>query len=299
MQVAALVNTRSGSGLGRQVQADLSSGGVPSALLTDGLNVGAWVDSALAGGAEVLLAAGGDGTIASVAQAAAGRAPLVVVPVGTRNHFAVDLGLDPGDPVATMRACLAGSPRRVDLGELNGDVFLNNVSFGIYASAVSDPAYRSGRLRVMARTARAAVSGRGETAQIRTPVPVDVPPGARIGAILVSNNSYDFAAAPGQKLRATLDSGRLWVYLLGAPRALGRLPLLRAIQEMLTTGSVSLGTWQVSDLEFDSDRPVPVACDGEYRPAVTPPYRLSSRPGALEVLVPVATARASTLTMQW
>jgi diacylglycerol kinase family enzyme len=299
MQVAALVNTRSGSGLGRKVQADLSSAGVPCSLLVAGFDVGAWVDSALTNGAEALIAAGGDGTIASVAQAAAGRAPVVVVPVGTRNHFAVDLGLDPTDPVKTMRACLAGSPSKVDLGELNGDVFLNNVSFGIYASAVSDPSYRSGRLRVMVRTARDAVTGRGATAQIRTPVPVDVPAGARIGAILVSNNSYDFAAAPGQKLRASLDSGRLSVYLLGTPRGLGRLPLLRAVQEILTTGSVSLGTWRVSDLEFDSDRPIPVACDGEFRPAVTPPYRLSSRPSALEVLVPDAPASTSTLTLQW
>lgn len=298
MQIAALVNTRSGSGLGSQVQEDLRSSSVPCALLSPGFDVQGWADSALAQGAEALVAAGGDGTIAAVAQAAAGRAPVVVVPVGTRNHFAVDLGLDPSDPVATMRACLSGSPRQVDVGELNGDVFLNNVSLGIYASAVSDPSYRAGRLRVLLRTARTALSGRGETAQIHAPVPLDVPAGARLGAILVSNNAYEFAAAPGAKLRATLDGGRLWVYLLGTPRTVGRLPILHALQEMLTTGSVSLGTWAVSDVEIGSDRPVPVACDGEYRSAVSPPYRFASRPGALQVLVPDRAA-TSTLRLEW
>lgn len=299
MRLAALVNERSGSGRGAEVSAELQANGVECHVLAANDDVRSWASNAIDSGAEALVAAGGDGTIASVAQVAAGRVPIAVVPVGTRNHFAVDIGLDPSDPVASLRASLAGEARGVDLGEVNDEVFLNNVSFGIYAAAVSDPAYRSGRLRVLARTARRALTSSPATARITTPVPVDVPPGAQIGAILVSNNAYQFAAAPGGKLRLNLTSGELWVYVLGMPQAVRHLPLLHALREVLATGSISLGAWPVNELVLESDRPVPVASDGEYRPSMAPPYRLASRPQALQVLMPKRSARSSTLTLEW
>ena len=299
MRLAALINERSGSGRGSEVLADLQANGVDCHVLEQGDDVQAWAQQAIQGGAEALIAAGGDGTIATVAQVAMGRVPMAVAPVGTRNHFALDIGLDPSDPVASLRASLAGDPKGIDVGEINGEIFLNNMSFGIYAAAVSDPAYRSGRLKVLASEANRALASAGESASITTTVPVDIPEGSRVGAILVSNNPYDAASAPGERLRPSLTSGRLQVYLLGIPKAGGRVPLLGALREVLASGSPFLGSWSVEDLGLGADRPVPVASDGEYRPTIVPPYHLRSRHLALEVLLPKRPAPTSSFTLEW
>ena len=95
------------------------------------------IDEALAGGADALAVAGGDGSLATVAAAAlAHDLPFVCVPAGTRNHFARDLGLDPADPIAALDALSDGIEGRIDVGEVSGHLFLNNVSLGIYAEAV-------------------------------------------------------------------------------------------------------------------------------------------------------------------
>jgi diacylglycerol kinase family enzyme len=90
--------------------------------------------TAIAEGAGVLGVAGGDGTVSAVAAVAAeAHRPLVVIPAGTRNHFARDLGLDVSDPVSALTALRAGDPALVDLGRVGSRVFVNNVSFGVYA----------------------------------------------------------------------------------------------------------------------------------------------------------------------
>ena len=99
--------------------------------------------------------AGGDGSLAAVAQAAlAHDLPFVCIPAGTRNHFARDLGLDPADPIAALDALSDGVEGRIDVGEVNGRVFLNNVSLGIYAEAVRDAGYRDAKVRTLVETAR-------------------------------------------------------------------------------------------------------------------------------------------------
>ena len=85
-------------------------------------------------GADALAAAGGDGTQAIVADVAAEHGlPYACIPAGTRNHFALDLGVDRDDVVGALDALVDGRERRVDLAEVNGSVFVNNVSLGIYA----------------------------------------------------------------------------------------------------------------------------------------------------------------------
>lgn len=105
-------------------------------------------------GAQVLGVAGGDGTVSAVAAVAAdeGR-PLVVVPAGTRNHFARDLGLDLRDPGRALNALVDGDPAQVDLGVLGPRVFVNNVSFGMYADALLEPGYREDKPRAFAAVA--------------------------------------------------------------------------------------------------------------------------------------------------
>ena len=95
------------------------------------------VDQAVADGADALGMAGGDGSLAVVAAAAAAHGlPFICVPAGTRNHFALDLGVDRHDVAGALDAFSDGFERRIDLAEVNGRAFLNNVSLGIYGEAV-------------------------------------------------------------------------------------------------------------------------------------------------------------------
>ena len=91
--------------------------------------------------------AGGDGSLAVVAAAAAAHGlPFICVPAGTRNHFALDLGVDRHDVAGALDAFSDGVERRIDLAEVNGRVFLNNVSLGIYGEAVRQSAYRDAKI---------------------------------------------------------------------------------------------------------------------------------------------------------
>ena len=104
-------------------------------------------------GADLLGVAGGDGTQALVAGIAAEHGiPFVVISAGTRNHFALDLGLDREDPSACLSALSDGVELRVDLGVINGQTFVNNASFGAYAEVVETPAYRGDKLNTTLNT---------------------------------------------------------------------------------------------------------------------------------------------------
>src|SRR4051794_19692689 len=157
--------------------------------------------------ADVLGAAGGDGSVASVAAVALARdLPFVVVPFGTRNHFARDLGLDRDDPIDALRA-FGGPERRIDVGRANGRVFLNNVSFGVYASLVHRRESHRRRRAALARIRallltlrhphrlRATVDGRTVVARV----------------ILIANNAYELKLFELGE-RPSLAEGRLWLY---------------------------------------------------------------------------------------
>ncbi len=123
------------------------------------------VRDAVARGADGLAAAGGDGTQALVATIAAEHdLPFACIPAGTRNHFALDLGVDRDDVVGALDAFVDGGERRVDLAEVNGRVFVNNVSLGLYAEAVQSAGYRDAKLQTMLDTVPAFI---GPTADRR------------------------------------------------------------------------------------------------------------------------------------
>jgi diacylglycerol kinase family enzyme len=105
-------------------------------------------------GADVLGMAGGDGSLAVVAAVVAAYQILFVcVPAGKRNHFALDVGADRHDLAGALDAFTGGVERQIDAAEVNGRVFLNNVSLGIYGDAVRSPAYRDAKVRTLLETA--------------------------------------------------------------------------------------------------------------------------------------------------
>ena len=111
------------------------------------------VQAAVAEGADGLMAAGGDGTQALVAAIAAEHdLPFACIPAGTRNHFALDLGVDRTDVVGALDAFVHGGEKRVDLGDIGGRVFVNNVSLGVYAQAVQREGYRDAKIRTLIDT---------------------------------------------------------------------------------------------------------------------------------------------------
>lgn len=137
------VNPRSGDGAaGRAGLADRARDrGITVVVLGPGHSLTTHVDDAIGEGADALGMAGGDGSLAVVAAAAAAHdLPFVCVPAGTRNHFALDLGVDRHDVVGALDAFTDGVETRIDLAEVNGRAFLNNVSLGIYGDAVRQSA---------------------------------------------------------------------------------------------------------------------------------------------------------------
>ena len=216
--------------------------------------------------AEALGAAGGDGSVATVAAVAVERdLPFVVVPYGTRNHFARDLGLDRDDPLAALEA-FDGEERRVDVGRAGERRFLNNVSLGIYATLVHRREHHRRRRQALAGLRALWLSLRrrpGAWARID-----GEPVYARV--LIVANNAYELSLfAIGERTR--LDEGRLHLYA-----AKGLLPR----------------TWDERAGErFELDAPVrtrlPVAVDGEPAELETP-LELAIERGALRVLLPRA-----------
>jgi diacylglycerol kinase family enzyme len=241
-------------------------------------------------GAQVLVAAGGDGTVSAVAGVAAERdVPLVVVPCGTRNHFAKDCGADITNPVAQLAAIEDGHEMRIDVGTVNGRVFLDNVSVGFYAAMVRDPQYRERRLRVAMRYVQRALLWGRRRASLRTSVPHRVATPEQVLAILVSNNAYSPGVAPRSALRPRLDEGRLWVYLLGLPGAGRPLParLMRGTGRLIS-GRALIAAWPTTQQRMTTDTAsIPVGIDGEAA-ELTTPLEFTIRPGALRLLQPAA-----------
>jgi Diacylglycerol kinase catalytic domain len=148
-------NPRSGGGKAARFRLadEARRRGIQAVELAPGKSLTELVDDALAGGADALAMAGGDGSQAVVAAAAArGGIPYACIPSGTRNHFALDLGVDRDDVVGALDAFIHGGERRVDLAEVGGRVFVNNVSLGLYADAVQHAGYRDAKLRTLLDT---------------------------------------------------------------------------------------------------------------------------------------------------
>ncbi len=220
------VNPKSGGGKAARaaVAERARERGIETVIFAPGQSLEALVGEAVANGADALGVAGGDGSQAVVAAAAAMHGlPFVCVPAGTRNHFALDLGVDPHDVLGALDAFTGGIERLIDVADVNGRLFLNNVSLGIYGDAVRSPAYRDAKMRTLLETAEKVLGPRAEVPALRL-----VDDAGRehqhLALVLVSNNPYtlDRPLTPGA--RPALDSGRLGIIVLDAPGASSRRP---------------------------------------------------------------------------
>jgi diacylglycerol kinase family enzyme len=239
-------------------------------------------------GVESLAVAGGDGSAAAVAGVAVEcELPLVVVPMGTLNHFARDLGLDLAHPLRSLDAFYASHEERwVDVGRINGRLFINNVSLGIYAQMLGDPGYRQDKLRVAQTKLQAAFSDPELRRALRITPPEEAPLEGII-AMVVSNNPYEFARWDRLGRRHRLDTGMLQVSVLDAS-ALEVLEGLLAGTAL--PGAIELRPalrhWTSERLEIGvPGERVQAGVDGELI-TFEAPLRFSVDPGALRVLVP-------------
>ena len=165
---------------------------------------------AVAEGADALAMAGGDGSQAIVAAIAAERGlPYACIPAGTRNHFALDLGVDRDDVVGALDAFVDGGERRVDLAEVNGRVFVNNVSLGLYAEAVQADGYREAKLRTILDTLPDVVGPEGEGLDLRWTGPgaASTPPARRSSSPTIATGSARRSAREPDRRSTTACSG--------------------------------------------------------------------------------------------
>jgi diacylglycerol kinase family enzyme len=228
--------------------------------------------------ADLLGVAGGDGTQALVAGIAAEHGiPFMVISAGTRNHFALDLGLDREDPSACLDALSEAVELRIDLGVINGRTFVNNASFGAYAEVVETPAYRGDKLNTTLNTLPELLQGhRGARLQAQADGTQLVAP----QALLVSNNPYGTGDIAGLGRRSRLDRGVLGVAAVTVSNAGQAVGLLRGRH---STGLKLLATERI---EITADVPqIPVGVDGESV-LMSTPVTCTVAPGALRVWVP-------------
>ena len=163
--------------------------------------------------------AGGDGSLAIVAAVALAHAlPFACVPAGTRNHFALDLGVERHDLVGALDAFGKDAVERsTDVAEVNGRVFLNNVSLGIYGDAVQRENYRDAKVRTLLETASEVLGPSRSARELR--IVDDLGHEHREPAVvLVSNNPYALDRPLAQGTRPRLDSGELGVVVLERPQ---------------------------------------------------------------------------------
>ena len=240
------------------------------------VDVAALARDAGARGADLLGVAGGDGTQALVAGIAAEHdLPFLVISAGTRNHFALDLGLDRDDPAKCLDGLTDGLELRVDLGVISGRTFVNNASFGAYAEIVQSPAYRDRQGRHDAehasrpdrRAPRPAwsVQSPGHSRRGRRPRASEIPP----------QQEFPTGAA-----LARLDFGVLGIIVVSVATAGQAVGLLRRNHRR------GLALLTASEVVVDADGPeIAVGVDGEAIVLPTP-VRCTALPKALRVRVP-------------
>jgi len=277
-----IMNPRSGGGkVGKYALDEKAAALGAEVALLEGpgqVDVAGLARNAVENGADLLGVAGGDGTQALVAGIASEHdLPFLVVSAGTRNHFAMDLGLDREHPDADLDGLTDGVEMRLDLGVIGGRTFVNNASFGAYAEVVQSPAYRDDKRGTTLKMLPDLLSGhQGPELVVRIDgeVVIDHPK-----ALLVSNNPYELGDLAGLGRRSRLDTGELGVVAVTVDSGAQAAGLLRGRQ----TGGLS--TMVAHEVVIESDAAqIPVGIDGEAVMMPTP-VRCTIRPGALRVRV--------------
>jgi diacylglycerol kinase family enzyme len=268
------INPRSGDGAATRLGlATAAAGrGIRTITLEPGDDLAKLAEHAATEGADLLGMAGGDGSQAVVATVAMRHGiAYACVPAGTRNHFALDLGLDRADVLQALDAFTDAVERTIDLGQVNDRVFVNNASLGIYAEVVQSRSYRGAKLRTWGRLLPDLLGPTAAPPDLEFDGP-DSRPYSGVSLLLVSNNPYELARVGRAGGRPTLNSGLLGILAAWPPGAAGERR--RRFTE-----------WSRSRFEVRSGDPVPIALDGETL-LMTPPLRFTSLPGVLRVRLP-------------
>ncbi|MET9828219.1 diacylglycerol kinase family protein [Streptomyces sp. NPDC006385] len=241
-------------------------------------DVTALARKAVADGADLLGVAGGDGTQALVAAVAAEHdIPFLVISAGTRNHFAMDLGLDRDDPATCLDALTDGVELRVDLGFAGDRPFVNNASFGAYAAIVQSPGYRDDKIGtslellpdLLTRQQGPRLTARAGDKTLTAP-----------HAVLVSNNPYRTDDPFGVGRRDCLDSAVLGVLGVRVDNAAEAAALL------LDSAPGGLTILTATEVVIEADRAqIEAGIDGEAL-VLPAPVHCRIMPGALRVRVP-------------
>jgi len=280
-----IINPRSGGGKAERfnLTEEARKRSIEPVLLGPGDDLCGLAKRAITQGADVIGMAGGDGSQALVAAVAMEEdVAHVCVPAGTRNHFALDLGLDRDDVVGALDAFTDGVERRIDLARLNERIFVNNASLGIYARVVQSDSYRDAKLG----TWRQMLPDMMEAycCDLEFDVP-DTKEWAGASLVIVSNNPYQLRRFRGAGTRPHLDTGRLGIFTtrLSGAAAVAKLVTLGTIAQQRRFGSVR--QWASLEFEVRASEPVAVGLDGEAL-LLVPPLRFASLPGALRVRVP-------------
>ncbi len=282
-----IMNPKSGGGKAEKfrLEDECRDRGIVPIVLRPGDDLLDLARDAIAGGADVIGMAGGDGSQALVATVAAAHdIPHVCVPAGTRNHFALDLGLDREDVVGALDAFTDGVERRVDLAAVNGRVFVNNASMGLYAKIVQSPGYREAKLKTAADTLPDLIGPDATPFDLQ----FEGPDGAVIPTahlLLVSNNPYQLDHLAGRGTRQRMDLGTLGVVaarIAGSREAVAFVGLEAAGRIRSFPGWLE---WNTPEFQVDSASPVEIGIDGEAM-VMDPPLVFESRPAALRVRIP-------------
>jgi diacylglycerol kinase family enzyme len=300
---ALIINLKSGGGKAERfnLAGEARRRGIEPIVLQPGDDLLELAESAIMRGAEVIGMAGGDGSQALVATVAARRdVAHVCIPAGTRNHFALDLGLDRDDVVGALDAFTDGVERRIDLARVNDRVFVNNASLGVYAKVVQSEAYRDAKLGTWSRMLPDLLGPNAEAIDLEFTVPDgtdcdDAP------LVLVSNNPYELTHLSGAGTRERIDTG-----LLGIVAARVRGTDVSKLVALELAGQArrypGLLAWSARKFEVRSGGPVEIGLDGEAL-VMEPPLHFASLPAALNVRLPRSAglspaARAVALTSE-
>lgn len=289
-----LCNPWSGGGkVGRFGIEDLArSLGVETVMLDHGLDLGELARNAVAAGADCLGMAGGDGSQALVASIAVENGlPFVCISAGTRNHFALDLGLDRADPRHSVYAFRDAFERRIDYATVNDRFFVNNVSLGVYATIVQQEGYREAKVQTT-KDVLPMLLGSQEPFDLQ----FATPDGREVdGAFLiqVSNNPYVLSASPDASQRRTLESGRLGVFAVSAQNGTHAAEAVTLALAGQANRSDYAHQFECEEFVVNSrSGSVYAGIDGEALELPTP-LRFRIHPQGLRMLVPKGNAEAA------
>ncbi len=295
-RIAAIINSGAGSVRASDLDAEglrrlFQEAGVEAEVhFVPGDRIVETARAALASGAEALVAGGGDGTIRSVAGVlVGGKIPLGVLPVGTLNHFARDLGI-PVELPAAARLIAEGVPRALDVGEVNGEIFVNNSVLGLYPPVVEvrDQERREKDRNKWLATASAFLKVLPGHPLLHIRVTADgLTVNHQTRFVFVGNNEYEMNAFT-YGARHRFDSGNLYLYIAKTRTRFGLvgLALLGLFRDL--KGTDGFDCFCLPELVIETrEKAVPVYLDGEVVP-LEPPLRYRNRARALRVIVPAA-----------